>query len=187
VAYIVADRKTVLNAGELRSYLKEKLPEYMIPSTFVRLEALPLTPNGKVDRRSLPTPDQLRPEVTSSFVPPASPVEEMVAGLWSQILGVKQPGVYDNFFELGGHSLVASQLISKLRSLFQVEVSLQTFFEAPTIAALSRIIEQSNNCGAKSRRPALAATPRDRHLAEVSAEGVLTTSAGPNHSNSCEG
>jgi amino acid adenylation domain-containing protein len=115
VTYIVPRSEPTASVGELRSFLKTKLPEYMIPSAFVMLEALPLTPNGKVDRRSLPAPDTVRPELEKPFVAPRTEVEERLAAIWSDVLGLEQIGVRDNFFELGGHSLLATQVVSRVR------------------------------------------------------------------------
>ncbi len=140
VAYVVPEEEPS-PAGELRRFLKEKLPEYMVPSAFVTLEALPLTPNGKVDRGALPSPDWTRPELERAFVAPRTPVEEVLSGIWAQVLGVERIGVHDNFFELGGHSLLAIQLVSRLREAFQVELPLRDLFETPTVADLAERID----------------------------------------------
>ncbi len=137
----IAPRPSSL-VGDLRAFLKEKLPGYMIPSAFVVLEALPLTPSGKVNRRALPAPSGARPELETAFVAPRTPVEEELAAIWAQLLGVEQVGVHDNFFELGGHSLLATQLISRLRETFQVELPLRSLFEATTVADLAVVIAQ---------------------------------------------
>src|SRR5207244_101685 len=99
------------------------LPDYMVPSAFVVLDALPLTPNGKIDRRGLPAPDQARPDVAGSFVSPRTPTEELLAQIWADVLGRTQVGVHDDFFELGGHSLLATQIVARMRDVFQVDVS----------------------------------------------------------------
>jgi SAM-dependent methyltransferase len=130
-----------LKKNELSDFLKEKLPEYMVPSDWVILSARPLTPNGKVDRRALPVPDVTRPEREAAFVAPRTPVEEAVVAIWGQILGVERVGIHDNFFELGGHSLLALQVMSRLREAFQVELPLHRLFEAPTVADLAERIE----------------------------------------------
>ncbi len=127
--------------AHLRSFLKVKLPDYMVPSAFVLLETLPLTPNGKVDRKALPAPDWSRQEWETEFIAPRTPVEEMLAGIWAQVLDAEQISVQDNFFELGGHSLLATQLISRLREAFQVDLPLRRIFEYPTIATLAEQIE----------------------------------------------
>ncbi|HEY9873030.1 MAG TPA: amino acid adenylation domain-containing protein, partial [Candidatus Obscuribacterales bacterium] len=144
VAYIVSTVET-LHTKSLRGFLKDKLPEYMIPSAFVLLEALPLTPNGKIDRRALPTPDNTRLDVHTNFVAPRNPTEEVIADIWTQVLGVEQIGIDDNFFELGGHSLLATQVVSRLRKAFGVELPLRYLFESPTVAGLSdRLLHQNN-------------------------------------------
>lgn len=143
VAYVVAVQAPTPSVTELRGFLKAKLPDYMLPAAFVLLEAFPLTPNGKVDRRALPEPDQARSELEESFLAPRNPVEEVLAGIWAEVLGVAQVGVHDNFFELGGHSLLATRVISRMREAFQVEVPLRALFEAPTVAGLAVKITQS--------------------------------------------
>ena len=127
--------------SELRSFLKEKLPEYMVPAAFVQLDGLPLTQNGKVDRRALPTPDQSRPDLDTGFVAPRTPMEKQLADIWADLLGLDRVGIYDNFFELGGHSLLATQLRSRLAAAFQQEVPLRALFEAPCVARLGEIVE----------------------------------------------
>jgi acyl carrier protein len=124
----------------LRSFLNEQLPEYMVPSAFVVLDALPLTPNGKVDRRALPAPDRVRPELEGTFVAPRTPVEEVVASIWAEVLGLERIGVHDSFFELGGHSLLATQVMSRLHRVFRAELPLHRLFEAPTVAELAQAI-----------------------------------------------
>ncbi|NMF64063.1 non-ribosomal peptide synthetase [Brasilonema octagenarum UFV-E1] len=138
VAYVVPDQEQPITTSELRRFLKEKLPEYMVPSAFILLDKLPLTPNGKVDRLALPAPDGIRPELEETFVAPRNPVEEVLALIWSEVLRVEQVGIYDNFFELGGHSLLATQVLSRLRDIFQVELPLHVLFEATTVAKLSQ-------------------------------------------------
>jgi acyl carrier protein len=124
----------------LREYLRERLPGYMVPSAFVRLDALPLTPNGKVDRRSLPHPDNARPVLESAFVEPSTPVEKVLAGIFREILRVERVGIDDSFFELGGHSLLATQIVSRISETLQTHVPLRTLFETPTVAGLARRI-----------------------------------------------
>ncbi|HEY0733697.1 MAG TPA: amino acid adenylation domain-containing protein [Herpetosiphonaceae bacterium] len=120
----------------LREFLAQRLPAYMVPAQIMVLDALPLTPNGKVDRRALPDPDHTRPDLAAEFVAPATPVERDVAAIWSDVLGVERVGIYDNFFDLGGHSLLVVQVISRIRTLFQVEIPLRFMFETPTVAGL---------------------------------------------------
>jgi amino acid adenylation domain-containing protein len=142
VTYIVPARKRAPKGGELRGHLKEKLPEYMVPTAFVTLEALPLTPNGKVDRRALPAPDPSSFRAENAYAEPRTPVEEALAGIWEEVLDVGRVGIHDDFFELGGHSLLATQLVSRVREAFQVELPLRSLFEEPTIAGLAVTITQ---------------------------------------------
>jgi amino acid adenylation domain-containing protein len=150
VAYLVAASQNC-SVSELRDFLKAKLPEHMIPSAFMFLEALPLMSNGKVDRKTLPVPDQIRPELEESFVAPRTAVEEILAEIWAELLKVERVGVHDNFFDLGGHSLLAAQLISRVRDAFHVEVPLRSLFEAPTAAGLAEGIEAARQ---KQSKPA---------------------------------
>jgi acyl carrier protein len=128
------------SAGGLRDFLRAKLPEHMIPSAFVVLDALPLTAHGKVDRRLLPAPEQARPRPEREFVAPRTPVESELSRIWCELLGVAEVGVTDDFFELGGHSLLLTQLASWVRKSFQVEVPLRALFDAPTIAEMTKAI-----------------------------------------------
>src|SRR5205823_1866350 len=106
--------------SELRASLREKLPEYMIPSAFVMLDALPLTPHSKIDRRALPAPTTDRPDMMTTPVAPIDPVEDVLAQIWAGVLGLTRVGVQDNFFDLGGHSLLATQVIARVRATFQI-------------------------------------------------------------------
>jgi len=126
---------------ELKQFLQSKLPNYMIPSGFAVLDAVPLTPNGKIDRGALEVAAIAQPQIATPLQFPTSAIEQTLAQLWAQLLGVEQVGVDDNFFELGGHSLLATQLMSRVRDRFQIEVSLRSLFETPTIAGLANQIE----------------------------------------------
>jgi len=138
VAYLVPKAQEVM-PSTLRQFLKEKLPDYMVPSTFVKLEAMPLTPNGKVDRRALPTPGQTQ-ENHKSFVAPQDKLEQQLANLWEKVLHVHPIGRYDNFFEQGGHSLLAVTLLAKIEKAFGKGLSMMTIFQAPTIAQFADIL-----------------------------------------------
>jgi acyl carrier protein len=151
VAYIVSKERMELSIIELRNYLKEKLPEYMLPSAFVSLKKLPLTPNGKVDRKALPVPNQERPELGETFVAPRTPVEKKLAEIWTRVLGLDQIGINDNFFELGGHSLLATQVISQVINLFGVKVPLRFLFQAPTVADMAVVVAQKRAQKAESK------------------------------------
>jgi SAM-dependent methyltransferase/acyl carrier protein len=144
----------------LRSFLKSRLPEHMIPASFVILDELPLLPNGKLDRRALPEPEAVRPDLPQAFVAPRPGVEQSLAGLWSDLLGLPQIGIHDNFFDLGGHSLLTTQLISRVRELFKVELPLREVFHHPTIAALAIVIEQAQNNCAPSAMPKIVRVDR---------------------------
>ncbi|MGZ4135212.1 MAG: phosphopantetheine-binding protein, partial [Tumebacillaceae bacterium] len=127
---------------QYRSFLAAQLPDFMVPSAFVILDEFPLTPNGKVDRKALPSPDKDRTASQAEFVAPRNDIEELVADVWKQVLGMEQVGIHDNFFELGGHSLLATQVASRLRDALEIELSLQRLFEASTIAQIAELIEE---------------------------------------------
>jgi amino acid adenylation domain-containing protein len=139
VAYL-SGNLTTDSIPAVRTHLRDRLPDYMMPSAFVLLDAMPLTPNGKIDRRALPAPD-LRPELELTFVAPRTSTEEIVAHIWSDVLGIVQIGVHDNFFSLGGHSLLATQVMARIYNHLTVEIPLRSLFEAPTIAGLSQQID----------------------------------------------
>ncbi|MFB2919271.1 MULTISPECIES: phosphopantetheine-binding protein, partial [Aerosakkonema] len=141
VAYAVPLQEPAPTFGDLRHFLKERLPDYMVPSAFVILESLPLTPNGKVDRKLLPAPDLKSLIEKAEFVAPQTPTEELVASIWAEVLGVEELSINDNFFELGGHSLLATQLLSKLSYHLGLNLPLYKFFEAPSVADFSSYIE----------------------------------------------
>ncbi|WP_345144635.1 amino acid adenylation domain-containing protein, partial [Dactylosporangium darangshiense] len=141
VAYLVPDGEAVLSVVGLRGVVRERLPEYMVPAMFVELVSLPLNANGKVDRRALPAPDASRLALVEGFVAPAGPVQEVLAGVWAELLGVERVGAVDNFFALGGHSLLATRVVSRVRSVFGVEVPVAAVFDAPTVAGLAGVIE----------------------------------------------
>ncbi|MEP6916358.1 MAG: amino acid adenylation domain-containing protein, partial [Acidobacteriota bacterium] len=130
--------------------LQQRLPDYMLPSVFVTVSAWPRTPNGKIDRGALPAPDGSRPESHGGFVAPRTPVEDLLAGIWSEVLGVTRVGVHDNFFELGGHSLLATRILSRVRTVLDRELPLRRVFQTPTIAGLAERLDASDQ-----GRPAL--------------------------------
>jgi acyl carrier protein len=137
VAYIVARDGEKPGHLELRSFLRARLLEQMVPSAFVLLDEMPLTPNGKINRRALPAPEVSRPEIEQRYVAPRNDIEVALVELWQEVLGINPIGVSDNFFDLGGHSLKATSLLSKVRRIFRTELPLSVVFEATTVEALA--------------------------------------------------
>ncbi|HVF92150.1 MAG TPA: amino acid adenylation domain-containing protein, partial [Blastocatellia bacterium] len=140
-AYVVSRNGESIVTADLRKRLKEKLPEFMVPSLFIEIESMPVGPSGKVDRLALPSIDRVNPESDRRFRPPRNAIEEVLAAIWEQVLGIEQVGTDDNFFDLGGHSLNATQVISRVREALKVDLPLRALFEAPTISSLGRAIE----------------------------------------------
>jgi acyl carrier protein len=169
VAYAVARPAASLTTAELRGFLSETLPDYMIPSTFVMLDQLPLTPNGKVDRQALPAPDASRRDVAGEWVAPRNACEEALVKMWGEVLGLERVGIHDNFFELGGHSLLATQVIAKLTETFRVELPLRTLFEAPTVSGLAAAIETAQaDHAAATPVPDIQPVSRDAYRRQIS-------------------
>jgi amino acid adenylation domain-containing protein len=142
VAYIVSNQQQKPTTDELRCFLKQKLPDYMVPSAFVFPDALPLTPNGKIDRRALPAPDRLKLEPASTFVAPSDDLEIQLTKIWENVLGKKPISVKDNFFDVGGHSLLAVRLFAQIEKTFGKNLPLATLFQAPNIEELANILRQ---------------------------------------------
>jgi len=163
VAYVVVN-DPLPSVTDLRSFLKTKLPAYMIPSAFVFLDALPLTLNGKVDRKALPVPDHTRPELEESYQTPRTPVEELLAEIWAEVLRVEKTGIHDKFFDLGGDSLLATRVVSRILRVMQVEVPLRAFFESPTVAGLAERIEEIREKEQGLRISPLLPVLRDKDL-----------------------
>jgi amino acid adenylation domain-containing protein len=147
IGYVVSVEGQRPATQELRNGLKRRLPDYMIPASFVMLDEMPLTASGKVNRRALPAPETVRDMLAENFVAPRTPVEELLAKLWGDVLKVEGVGVNDDFFDLGGHSLLATQLISRVRESFAVDLPLRSLFESPTVAGLTRSIEAAMRVG----------------------------------------
>ena len=147
---------------QLQPFLRERLPDYMIPSALVVMENFPLTPNGKVDRKALPAPDHLRPVLQNAFATPRTQTEQIVANVFSDVLGIDRVGTNDNFFELGGHSLLATQVVSRLRKAFDMELVVRWIFEAPTVAELAARIDKTTGDIDHSNIVPVAAGTRDR-------------------------
>jgi len=147
VAYCVPTTEIVLNHSELRGHLRSRLPDYMVPSAFVSLDTLPLTSSGKVNRRGLPAPDDSRPDLETHYVAPRNPIEQQLASIWADLLGIEAIGIHDNFFSLGGNSLLVTRVNARISSELQVDLPLRKLFEAPTIAELASEIETLRSGG----------------------------------------
>jgi acyl carrier protein len=179
VAYVLPhpDRKPVVS--NLKDFLQEQLPDYMIPTAFVLLDAFPLTPNGKIDRLALPAPDSARFNL-KEYVAPQTPVEEVLADIWADILKIERVGIHDNFFDLGGHSLLATQLISRVHKILRAQLTLRDLFEEPTIANLSKILIANEAKPGQTEKIALtlkkiktmSAEEKEKLLAQKKKEGV---------------
>jgi amino acid adenylation domain-containing protein len=160
IAYFVATENIAPNSNEWRNFLKSRLPEYMIPAVFIQLESLPLTVNGKVDRRALPAPDRTRPGLGTRFVAPESSLQQRLAEIWGQVLGVGGIGAHDNFFDLGGDSLSAMRVVVRINEVLESEIPLSEFFNAPTINALADFVPRYSLAHAIRRAPLLASSNR---------------------------
>ncbi len=164
VAYLVTRPEAGLSISEVREFLKVKLPEYMVPAVYMKLGAMPLTENGKLDRRALPVPDAARPDSGEAYVAPRTPVEEVLAEIWAEVLNVAQVGINDNFFDLGGHSLLATQVISRVREACHIDLLLRHLFETPTIAGLAERIETAMHAEPGLSEPPIKPVSRDGYL-----------------------
>ncbi len=151
----------MLTVDELRELLRREVPEYMMPAAVVLLEDFPLNRNGKIDFAALPAPEEVSSAGTEDAAPPRTPHEEVLVGIWSEVLGADRPGVDRSFFELGGHSLLATQLMSRIREVFEVELPLRTLFELPTIEGLAERIERAVEAGERPLAPPLERRPYD--------------------------
>ena len=145
IAYVVAKPETELTTSRLRNFLKESLPDYMIPAAFVVMDKLPLTPNGKVDKNALPSAEDLRSQVADDYVMPQTEAERLIAIVWQEVLQLSNVGIYDNFFEIGGNSLLLVQAYSKLQNLFGSQISIVILFRYPNIHALAEHLNQSQS------------------------------------------
>jgi hypothetical protein len=175
VAYWVAADDPAPDVDTLRAHLQTRLPVYMIPAVWQRLDALPLTPSGKTDRRALPAPDAARPELRAAYVAPRTDTEAAVAAIWRELLDVAQVGVHDDFFALGGHSLLATQVASRIRSQFATDLPLRALFEVTTVAGLAARLDDHR--AAHGARPPDGEAPRiqavrrgRRHVAQLVSE-----------------
>jgi acyl carrier protein len=141
VAYIACRRQPAPTVNELYLFLRDKIPDYMLPAAFLVMDALPVT-NGKLDRTALPEPDNSRPALAAPLVLPRSSIEDKLAKIWAEVLGIDELGIYDNFFDLGGHSLTATRIVSLVLKQFQLEIPLRSLFESPTIAQMGEVIAE---------------------------------------------
>ncbi len=160
--YAAARDGAQLAVTELQSFLRERIPEYMIPSAFVMLDSLPLTPNGKVDRKALPVPDVAETSGESDQV--RTPVEEILAGIWADVLRLKEVNINQNFFDLGGHSLLATQVVSRVRRVLNLDIPLRLLFESPTISSFARSLDQLRKAGRVWEAPPIRPVSRDQML-----------------------
>ena len=142
VAYAVPNLRSTISTMELRSYVRNKLPDYMVPTRFIFLEALPVSPNGKIDRKALPAPGRSRPELDTPLVDGRTPLEKDLIQIWGEVLELDQIGIHDNFLDLGGNSLAATRIISRVIARFQTEIPLGSLFQSPTVAEMAAVISQ---------------------------------------------
>ena len=163
-AYIVPREGQEVTSHQLREYLRESLPEYMVPSAFVLLEEFPLTPNGKIDQRALPDPLTHRIDLQREYLPPKTPTEEVLAQIFGKILNITKIGINDHFFELGGHSLLATQLISRIRDALGVDLPLKILFEHPVLSELARAVDQLKTQQTKKHEQAIKPIDRSSKL-----------------------
>jgi acyl carrier protein len=160
IAYVVSKKETSALAGELRNFLREKLPDFMLPSQFVMLDRMPLTPSGKIDRPALPAHESLHAETPEDYVAPRDSMEERLVAIWVELLAVDRISIHDNFFELGGHSLLIGQIVARVREAFKVDLKLRTIFDAPTVAELAMVIRQSRGTADARSTTRIQARPR---------------------------
>ena len=165
VGYIVGRPESPVDVASLRNHLRERLPEYMVPAAFVALDHLPLSPNGKLDRKALPASKAgLGLQSTGPRIAPRTPVQQVLAAIWSSVLAIAEIGAEDDFFELGGHSLLATQVVARIRDAFGAELPIRAIFEAPTLEGLARAVERALRGEAAIALPPIAATDRQGEL-----------------------
>ena len=162
VGYVVAPANASPSA--IRQGLAERLPSYMVPSQIVVLDLFPIAASGKIDRKALPAPEGRLPELDDSYVAPRTPIEEVLASIWREVLNLNQVGVHDNFFELGGHSLLAMQVVARLAKLLKLDLPLQRFFEAPTVSLLAAELQKMLGAGETGDAGSIVPVPRTGNL-----------------------
>ncbi|RUA17341.1 MAG: non-ribosomal peptide synthetase, partial [Clostridia bacterium] len=160
VAWLTSSGPEPPAISELRRFMQERLPDYMVPGHYMVMEAIPLTPNGKIDRRALPDPDWSQRLSEAEFIAPRTPVEEILISIWAEVLRVERISVLDNFFDLGGHSLLATQLVSRISEGFDIDAPLRMVFESPTIATQAEFIEIAQRTAAGLKPPPIEPLPR---------------------------
>ncbi|HET9185583.1 MAG TPA: amino acid adenylation domain-containing protein, partial [Solirubrobacterales bacterium] len=167
VAYVAAAPGEAPTVGDLLAWLRERLPDYMVPAAFVFLPALPLSPNGKVDARALPAPERVRPELAAAYAAPKSELERIIAAVWQEALGVETVGIHDNFFDLGGHSLLLAKVHARLKEVLERELSLVDLFKNPTVSSLAAALSRpaAEVRGEREARPAVRAARREERPA----------------------
>lgn len=161
-AFVVANGET--DSSTLRDYLARFLPDYLLPSAYVMMDALPRTITGKTDRRALPSLNQLNGDGRKPYIAPRTAIEQMLAGVWSHVLGIERIGIDDNFFDLGGHSLLVTRLLSRVRAAFDVDLPMRSLFEAPTVCLLARAIKSARMAETKAQTPPLGLASREAKL-----------------------
>ena len=164
VAYALADGDEPPTMSELRRFLQVRLPNYMVPAAFMLLTEMPLLANGKINRRALPAPDWAQRDAENAYVAPTTPAQKHLATIWLQVLGIDQISIHDNFFDLGGHSLLATQLVSRIRTAFDIELPLRCIFETPTVAGLAEQVEIAQRAESGIQALAIAPVSRDELL-----------------------
>jgi acyl carrier protein len=184
VAYVVLREGAGIPLRELREFLQARIPEFMVPFAFVGLPAMPVNAVGKVDRHALPAPDRSRPEMKQPYLAPRSPVEEELADIVAKVLGLKRVGVLDNFFELGGHSMLATQVVSRVRQLYNLDLPLRSLFERPTVEGLSIALakayaEQTEGSELKEILSEIEQLPESEAAHALRGNGQHTSGAGP--------
>ncbi|PYP84773.1 MAG: non-ribosomal peptide synthetase, partial [Candidatus Angelobacter sp. Gp1-AA117] len=143
VAYVVPASENGVEISELRQFMQERVPHFMVPGIFIKLDALPLSANGKVDRKNLPVPDGQRAESVDMYAPPETSMEKSIAAMWQEVLGVKEPGIHDDFFHLGGQSIMAIRIVQRINQAFQINLPMRAIFTEPTIASLALLVEET--------------------------------------------
>jgi amino acid adenylation domain-containing protein/non-ribosomal peptide synthase protein (TIGR01720 family) len=179
IGYVVLEEGLEVSVGELGEYLRERLPEFMVPGEIVELEEMPLSANGKVDRRALVERAAQRGVEGEGYVGPRTPVEEILSNIWAEVLGVKRVGIHDNFFELGGHSLKATQIVSRVRDIFKVHLPLRRLFEeALTVAELAELTEEAKDQIVEAQEPSIVPISRDAYRTNRSSLRIDNNSYG---------